>query len=545
MSTICKSKNYNSLRERKEWEKNPNWELILKEIIQNIPWSPTLRNILVRITKLTTPTDKDFRLEVLDDDYGCLKDTFENSLLKEETKDGFVNVTKDKDNRFGQGIQNSPQKTSDRLVYIEMKRDGIITSVTMQGDEDRTREYKEITESQSYIKTPSGFYITLNFTIPSQKKKVSTVGDVVDIFYNVLKNDCKANLKRVDVKMELVGFDKATNSKYKDKNKLEPKIGCYYTDESLSDTISDKPYTYKDITLPFNSQGDEMYFSYVKLGKRVGEMDAMKRFGINEETYLSNYDGSEFGDKPRVRVLSETTGLPYWVATFPNSGKSNRNGADIDFYINMQDEVWEDGSQTKNPFLEKGGLMENAIITRATEMWEEKFPSETDSEDALQKFLFTKFTENPSTKLKSIENFFERIGLGFYNELSESELLEYIVKEDSKGAVRFDFSLKDKNKNKIPIEVKPNPFKASEFRQALDYYMLGDDSIQTVVMIGCGVSKEKISDFNDIVDDWKDGKMSSNANFVYISADTEFGYDANQKIAYIKEVQKEKAKKKK
>jgi hypothetical protein len=415
----------------------------------------------------------------------------------------------------------------------------------MQGDEDRTREYNQITESESQIKTSSGFYIKLKFSIPSLKKKVSTADDVVDIFYNVLKNDCKQNLNRVDVKLDLVGFDTATNSKYKDKNKLQAKKDCYYTDESLSDTLNSKPYTYTNITIPFNIEGDEMYFPCVKLGKRVGEMDAMKRFDITEETYKSNYDGSEYGDKPRVRIISSTTGLPYWTGTFPNSGKANRNGADIDFYINMQDDIWEDGSQTKNPFLEKGGLMENAIITKACEMWEVKFPSETDNEDSLQKFLFDKFTENPSTKLKSIENFFERIGVGFYNDLSESELLDYIVKEDSKGAVRFDFVLKDKNKNKIPIEVKPNPFKASEFRQALDYYMLGDESIQTVVMIGCGVSKEKISDFNDIVDDWKAGKMSSDANFVYISADKEFGYDTNQKIAYIKEVQRLKANKKK
>jgi hypothetical protein len=345
--------------------------------------------------------------------------------------------------------------------------------------------------------------------------------------------------------LDLVGFDKATNAKYKDKNKLQPKIGCYYTDETLSDTIDEKPYKYLDITLPFNLQGDEMYFPYIKLGKRVGEVEAMKRFGITEENYLSNYDGAEFGDKPRVRILSATTGLPYWIGTFANSGKSNRNGADIDFYINMHDEVWEDGSQTKNPFLEKGGLMENAILTKALEMWEVKFPSETDNEDAYQKFLFDKFTEKKSKRLKSVEIFFEDIGCGFYNDLSESELLNYIVKEDSKGAVRFDFALKDINKNKIPIEVKPNPFKSSEFRQALDYYMLSPNDVQTVVMIGCDVSKEKIADFNDIVDDWKNGKMTKLANFKYISGDREFGYDTTQKMAYIKYVQAEKAKKNK
>lgn len=143
MSTIFKSKNYNSLRERKEWEKNPNWELILKEILQNIPWSPILRKVLVRITKLSI---KDFSLEVMDDDYGCDETTFENSLLKEETKNGFSNVTKDRDNKFGQGIQNTPYKTSDNMVYIEMKKDGVIKRLIMQGDEDRTREYDEISE---------------------------------------------------------------------------------------------------------------------------------------------------------------------------------------------------------------------------------------------------------------------------------------------------------------------------------------------------------------------------------------------------------------
>lgn len=544
MTTIYKSLNYNLLRERKEWEKNPNWELILKEILQNIPWSPTLRNVLVRITKLTTPTAKDFMLEILDDDYGCLKDTFENSLLKEETKDGFTNVSKERDNRFGQGIQNSPYKTSDNLVYIEMKKDGVITSVTMHGDEDRTREYNELTEKDSQIKTPSGFYIRFRFTIPSQKKKVSTVDDVVAIFYNVLKNDCKQNLNRVDIKMDLIGFDSAVNAKYKDKNKLQARIDCYYTDISLSDTINDKPYIYSNITLPLNVYGDEMYFPIIKMGKRVGELDAMKRFGITQDTYQSNYDGSEFGDKPRVRVLSVKTGLPYWVGTFPNSGRANRNGADIDFYINMQDDIWDDGSQTKNPFLEKGGLMEEKILNKACEMWEEKFPSETDSEDAYQHFVFEKLLADKLTK--TTFDILKRIpSLSFLATEPKSVRINHITKEDKQGHNRFDFTIRDINGNKVPFELKPKPFKSNEFRQALDYYTSSHSDVQDVVLMGLDVDDVKITDFNNIVATWKKGKMDSNANFIYINGTYELDYDSNQKTAYIKEVQRLKANNKK
>lgn len=534
MDKIYESKSYNLIRERKEWEKNPQWDVILKEILQNIPWSPVLRNVLVRITKLQNPNGKDFTLEVLDNDMGCTSQVYEDSLLKEETKDGF-NVEKLNDNKHGQGTQNLPYKTSDNTVYLEMRVGNEITSVTMNGDENRTRTHTTLSETVTQIKSTSGFYIKLNFSIPSYKKKISQVEDVVELFYNVLKNDCSSNLNRVDVKYELIGFDNATLSKYPDRNKLQKFKEAYYTDESCIDTTNDKPITKTNVRVPINVNGDEMVFPLVKIGKRVGLHDATKRFSIDEKTYYSSYSGASYGDTPRVRLFSNKTGLPYWEGTFPNRGKSNRNGADIEFYFDMHDDVWNDGSQTKNPFLEKGGLMEEKVLETAIEMWEEIFPSETDAEDAYQLFLFEKFTAEKLSK--SIKDFFKRIGLEFYNTLSKSERLNYITKEDKNGHVRFDFSLKNEDKKKIPTEVKPKAFKSNEYRQVLDYYTLSDESIETVVMIGIDVEDTKISDFNEMVNKWKEGKMSDSANFVYIDGAYEFDYDSVQKAAYIKKVQ--------
>jgi hypothetical protein len=534
MSKTYESKSYNLIRERKEWEKNPQWSVILKEILQNIPWSPVLRNILVRVTKLQNPNGREFTLEVLDNDVGCTGDIYEASLLKEETKDGF-NVTKVNDNKHGQGTQNLPYKTSDNCVYLEMRQGDEITSVTMLGDENRTRTHETLATSDTKIESNSGFYIKLNFSIPSYKKKISKVEDVVDLFYNVLKNDCGLNLNRVDVKYELIGFDNATLSKYPDRNKLQNLKEAYYTDESCVDTTNDKPITKDNVRVPINVNGDEMVFPHVKIGKRVGLHDAMNRFSIDENTYRSSYSGSNYGDTPRIRLFSNKTKLPYWEGTFPNRGKSNRNGADIDFYFDMHDDIWNDGSQTKNPFLEKGGLMEEKILEKAIEMWEEIFPSETDAEDAYQLFLFEKFTADKLTK--SVKDFFERIGLGFYNKLSKTDRLTYITKEDKKGHVRFDFSLRNLDEKKIPTEVKPKAFKSSEYRQVLDYYTLSDKEIEIVVMIGIDVKDTKISDFNEMVKQWKDGKMSKSANFVYIDGAYEFDYDNVQKAAYIKKVQ--------
>jgi len=534
MSKTYESKSYNLIRERKEWEKNPQWAVILKEILQNIPWSPILRNVLVRITKLANPNGRDFTLEVLDNDMGCAGDVYEASLLKEETKNGFT-IKKLNDNKHGQGTQNLPYKTSDNTVYLEMRQGDEITSVTMIGDENRTRIHETLTPDETKIKSSSGFYIKLNFSIPSYKKKISKVEDVLELFYNLLKSDCGLNLNRVDVKYDLIGFDNATLSKYPDRNKLQTLKEAYYTDESLVDTTNDKPIIKDNIRVPINVNGDEMVFTHVKLGKRVGLHDAMKRFNIDENTYRSSYSGSNYGDTPRVRLFSNKTKLPYWEGTFPNRGKSNRNGADIDFYFDMHDAVWNDGSQTKNPFLEKGGLMEEKLLEKAIELWEEIFPSETDSEDAYQLFLFEKFTAEKLTK--SVREFNESIGLGFYNKLKKSERLEYIVKEDKKGHARFDFSFKDENKKKITTEVKPKAFKSNDYRQILDYYTLADKEIETVVMIGVDIDDTKFSHFNEMIDKWKAGKMSNSANFVYIDGADEFDYDNTQKSAYIKKVQ--------
>lgn len=532
---IYQSKSYNLVRERKEWEKNPNWALILKELLQNIPWSPTLRNLLIRITNLQNPNGKDFILEILDDDIGCLAKTYEDSLLKEETKNGFK-LKKERDNKHGQGTQNLPYKTSDNTIYMEMRVGNEITSITMSGDENRTRIHKTLTPSQTQIKTNSGFYIKLNLSIPSYKKKISKVEDVVDLYYNILKNDCGERLNAVDVKYELIGFDKATLSKYPDSNKLQKLKEEYYTSEACVDTTNDKPFKEQKVRVNLNINGDEIYFPLIKLGKRVGLFDAIKRFGIDEHTYKNSYSGATYGDNPRVRLISVKTGLPYWEGSFPNRGKSNRNGADVDFYFDMHDSIWNDGSQTKNPFIEKGGLIEEKILDKAAELWEKIYPSETDSENSLQLFCFEKFTAK--TLSKSVKEFLERIpALAFMATCSYKKRLQHIKKEDKNAHNRFDFSFRDINDKKIPFELKPKPFKSNEFRQVLDYYISSHKDVNDVVMIGCDVDIQKITDFNSIVKEWKDGKLDSNATFTYVDAVYEFDYDAIQKAAYIKKVQ--------
>jgi len=538
-----KSKNYNQILEKQRWIKNPDWETLLKEILQNIPFSETLKNVLVKITKLKTPAGRDFLLEVMDDDYGCLGDTYEKSLLKEETKDGFE-IDKLADNRNGQGTQNMPNKTEDGKVVLEMKRDGICTRITMTGDEDRSRIHETITAEECVIKSPSGFYIKLKLQVPSKKKKISTPENVVDLYYKLLRKDLSLVLGSVDVKLELVGFDNATSTKYKDKDKLQALKSPYYIDESNTDTTDEKPFEETDIRIIINTNGDEISIPHVNYGKRVGVNACMKKFDINQEQHQTDYEASEYGDKPRIRLISKRTFLPYWEGSFPNTGKSNRNGADIDLYFDMGDEIWSDGELTKNPFIQKGGLIEEKLIEKALEIWEAKYPSETDGEDALHQFCFDKFTAKKLTK--SVISFFESIpALKFLATCTYRKRLKHIKRESMNGHNRFDFSFRDENGKKIPFELKPKPFKKDEYRQVLDYYTSTDKDVKDVVMIGCDVDVQKITDFNDIVATWKDGKMDSDATFTYVDAVTEFDYDSVQKAAYIKKVQQIKSDKKK
>ena len=539
-----KSKNYNQILEKQAWFKNPDWETLLKEILQNIPFSETLRNVLVKITKLKTPSGKDFLLEVMDDDYGCLGDTYEKSLLKEETKDGF-DIDKLADNRNGQGTQNMPNKTEDGKVVLEMKRDGICTRITMTGDEDRSRIHETISAEECVIKSPSGFYIKLKLQVPSKKKKISTPENVVDLYYNLLRKDLSLVFKtNVNVKLDLIGFDNATTTKYKDKNKLQALKSPYYIDESNTDTTDEKPFDLTDVRIVINTNGDEISIPHVNYGKRVGLNACIKKFDINQEQHETNYEASEYGDKPRIRLISQRTFLPYWEGTFPNSGKSNRNGADIDLYFDMGDEIWSDGALTKNPFIQKGGLIEEKLIEKALEIWEAKYPSETDGEDALHKSSFDKFTKQ--TLPKSVKSFFEGIpALKFLATCNYKKRLQHIKKESMNGHNRFDFSFRDEKNRKIAVELKPKPFKRDEYRQVLDYYISTEKDIKDVIMIGCDVDIEKITDFNDIVKTWKEGKMDSDATFTYVDAVTEFDYDSVQKAAYIKIVQNLKKPKKK
>lgn len=539
-----KSKNYNQILEKQAWFKNPDWETLLKEILQNIPFSETLRNVLVKITKLKTPSGKDFLLEVMDDDYGCLGDTYEKSLLKEETKDGF-DIDKLADNRNGQGTQNMPNKTEDGKVVLEMKRDGICTRITMTGDEDRSRIHETISAEECVIKSPSGFYIKLKLQVPSKKKKISTPENVVDLYYNLLRKDLSLVFKtNVNVKLDLIGFDNATTTKYKDKNKLQALKSPYYIDESNTDTTDAKPFELTDVRIVINTNGDEISIPHINYGKRVGLNACIKKFDINQEQHETNYEASEYGDKPRIRLISQRTFLPYWEGTFPNSGKSNRNGADIDLYFDMGDEIWSDGALTKNPFIQKGGLIEEKLIEKALEIWEAKYPSETDGEDALHKFSFDKFTKQ--TLPKSVKSFFEGIpALKFLATCNYKKRLQHIKKESMNGHNRFDFSFRDEKNRKIAVELKPKPFKRDEYRQVLDYYISTEKGIKDVIMIGCDVDIEKITDFNDIVKTWKKGKMDSDATFTYVDAVTEFDYDSVQKAAYIKIVQNLKKPKKK
>lgn len=535
MSTKFESKNYNSIREQKEWIKNPDWETLLKEILQNIPFSELLRNILITVTKLNNPNGRDFTLEVIDDDYGCSGDDYEASLLKEETKNGF-SIKKTADNKNGQGTQNFPNKTSDGKVLLQMKKDGICTQITMTGDENRTRIHEVISETDCKIKSPSGFYIKLNLSVPSLKKKISSAEDVVELIYKVVKKDLFSNFGTVDVKFELNNFDNATISKYNDRDNIQALKTPYYSDKSCTDWTMEKPYEENDVRILLNTNGDEIYISHVKLAKRIGQQDCIKKFGITQEQHDKEYDAAEYGDKPRVRLISLRTGLPYYEGTFPNSGKSNRNGADIDMYFDMSDDIWSDGSQTKNPFIQKGGLLEERLIEKAIEMWEVLFPSEHDNEDALQLFCFEKFTSEKLTK--SVKEFFESIpSLAFLATCSYKKRLQHIKREDKNGHNRFDFSFRDINDKKIPFELKPKAFKLPDFRQVLDYYIVNDEDVNDVVMIGCDVDIQKITDFNSIVKTWKDGKMDSDATFTYIDATYEFDYDSTQKVAYIKKAQ--------
>ena len=80
-----KVKGYAITRDRKQAKLHPKFVLVLKELLQNIPWSEKLTNVNIRLTKVPGAAGL-ILLEIWDNDYGChYFNQFEPSLLSVET----------------------------------------------------------------------------------------------------------------------------------------------------------------------------------------------------------------------------------------------------------------------------------------------------------------------------------------------------------------------------------------------------------------------------------------------------------------------------
>jgi len=520
------SEGYTQVREEIQAKMKPNFPLILRELIQNVPWSAGLTELNLQMTKVEGTDDREVLLEMLDNDYGCDYPTFKASVLSKTTKDGF-GVEKKGANKFGQGISNIVPKSSTGQLEVQMKKDGKAWRVIMNNDADRTRQVEEDIKD-SEIKGESGFYFKIPVKITNKSWKINSPEVMTQEFYNIIRQDCHFNLGRVKVSLELIGFDRAFTQSFRDLDCIQKRNDVWVTND-LSTTTVTAP-TIIDKPTIFDFQGGKIRILKMEVGKRVGKEEAKKYLGMNEEEYKKLYFLSEYGDKPITIFKCSRTGLLYPTIIPLRTGRSgqlNLNHITVICTIDIQDECWG-VDQTKESIMTPA--MEDYLKAKMMYLAEGIYPSESYREKAYQSWLFDTYTEGDDHNAERLRH---DSGIGFTESMTPTERLKYVSKEDSNGTCRYDFSLLDENAVKMPAEVKPKPFKSNEFRQVLDYYM--NEKSEKVTMLGLDIDTEKIAVLHSQVDRWKKGKMNPLAKWEYLDG-RKYGYNKIIEREYINKV---------
>ena len=517
---------FSEVRDRRQAMMKPNFPLILRELLQNVPWRANLTNLNLTMTKVDGTDEREVLLEMLDNDYGCTYQTFRASTLAFDTESGF-GVKKVGANKFGQGIPNIVPKSSTGQLELQMKKDGKAWRVIMSSDANRGISVEENIKD-SKIEGESGFYFRIPLKITNKSWKISSPEAMVQEFYDIIKQDCHFNLSRVKVNIKLVGFDMAFNKSFKDLDCIQKRNDVWVTDDLSTTTVNapniiDKPQIY-------DYQGGKIRILKMELGKRVGKQEAEKYLGLNEEEYEKLYFLAEQADRPVALFRCSRTGLLYpTIIPLRNgaTGQINLNHCTVICTIDIQDECWG-VDQTKEEIMTP--TMMDYLKGKIQYIAEGIYPSESYKEYALQSFLFDTYTEGEDFNAERLRH---DSGIGFTESMTLEERLKHIFKEDSNGASRYDFSLLDENKVKMPTEVKPKFFKTNEYLQVLKYYM--QEKSEKVTMIGLDVDNEKISQLHNQVDRWKKGKMSKLANWQYLDA-RKYGYSKLVEREYINKV---------
>lgn len=519
------SEGYTTVREEIQAKMKPNFPLILRELIQNVPWSAQLDELNLRMTKVSGTDNREVLLEMLDNDYGCTYETFKKSVLSKITKSGF-GVKKEGANKFGQGISNIVPKSSTGQLELQMKKDGKAWKVIMDSDADRSRKVYEI--DNSVIKGDSGFYFKIPLKITNKSWKISTPEVMAQEFYNIIKQDCHFNLGRVKVSLELVGFDMAFTQSFSDLDCIQKRGDAWVTNDlstttSIAPNIIDKPTIY-------DFQGSKIRISKIEVGKRVGKQESERLISMNEEEYKKKYFLAEQGDMPVAIFKCSRTGLLYPTIIPLRAGTTGQlsiNHCTVICTIDIQDECWG-VDQTKESIMTP--MMEDYLKGKMMYLAEGIYPTEAYREKAFQSWLFDTYTEGDDLNAERLRH---DSGISFTEDMTTEERLKHICKEDDKGKNIYDFSLNDEDTISIPVEVKPKPFKANEFRQVLDYYV--SEESEKITMIGLDVGKEKISELHKKVDGWKKGKMSKLARWEYLDG-RKYGYNKIVEREYINRV---------
>lgn len=544
-------------RDKKKVKLKPKFQLVLRELIQNIPWSASLTKVIIRLTR--DPGSGLIILQVLDADIGCDYNTFYGSVLTEETADKFL-VDKKFANKFGQGLLNLVSYSKSGNMNVYMKKDGVTEHLVINHDIQRSTQRTTNPTSSPLDNLESGFCVEIPLDISKARSfGIKSEDDLAKLFYDTLKFDLHFNLNRVSVEFDLVGFDKFAYTNMGDHAELIPKKSAYVILTDFGAEVSDKPQHITEIDKVWEEPvtGQRFTISKIEYGKRLGSKQAAKIKSITEEQFRKEYFLADFkyyqngakplllGDKPIALLVCNRTNLilGYIILRSGSTGQENRNHVTMFVFIDIQDDVWGT-EQTKEELMSPE--LKSYVTERLSEIVDTKYPPDKYKEQSMHcymRHLLVKGTDHNAQAL------FAEMGKPEWFELSEQERLLKIGNEVTKGKVRFDFSFheeveidsetgEEKKSKRVPIELKPKPFDVNAFRQGLEQIIISKDS-ERALFIGLDLTDKHIDDFynqeNGRFKDWVDGKLPANMLVKYIDL-RKFGYNEIQEASYLKQV---------
>ena len=533
---------FTTTRDKKKVKLKPKFAVLLRELIQNIPWSATLKKVWVRLTKDPSGI---IIVEILDSDIGCDFDTFELSVLGEETEDGFK-VVKKFANKFGQGLLNMVSNSSTNKMDLYMKKDGVSSRVELTHDVTRSYSHTLNPVDSPLDNLDSGFCVRIPIDISyGRGYGIKTANDLAKLFYNTLKHDLQLNLGRVGVEFDLVGFDQYDITDYPDHKQLQPKKTQYVHLSDAGERIYDTPQYYVDKD-HWEVGGKKFLIDKIEYDKRIGFTTA-KKHGVTEEQFRAEYYLADFkyynggvkpldlSDKPIAFFVCNRTNLilGHLILRSGTTGQENRNHITMYVYIDIQNDVWGT-EQTKEELMNDS--LRDYVFDKLTDIIDDQFPPEQFKESAMQLFLYDmlsgEINDNNSNAL------FTEMGKPEWSDLDKEEKRKKIAKEDSVGKVRYDFSYyeDEDRENKVPIELKPKPFDVNAFRQGLEQVVIED--ADRALFIGLDLEKKHRNDW-DAADgryhQWTDGKLDKSVNISYIDL-RDYGYNKVMEHAYLVKV---------